>query len=100
MGYELPQNTRVRGMSQDDARNEISPAFAWNMVDFLPGWGGADLLKRGGWKYYSGALTSATANNYIFSTTFVPYSAGAHQVSFDDAGVMFFDATSKGHLFL
>ncbi len=86
-------------MSQDRARNEISAQFAWNMVDYLPSWGGADLLKRGGWEYYSGALTSATANSYIQQTQFVPYSAGPHQVSFDNVGTCFFDAVSKGHLF-
>lgn len=97
MGYEIDQNLSFRGMSQDHGRHEIGQDRAWNLVDFLPEWGGAALVKRGGWKYYSGVLGS---NTYLATTFFAPYTTGPHQVSFDNSGVCFFDSTSKGTQFV
>lgn len=84
-------------MYQDRDRHEVPPNKCWNMVDYLPGWGGADLVGRGGWKYYSGTLGSTA--NYIWKTDFVPYEGSPHQVTFDSTGVMWFDGVSKGSLF-
>src|SRR5438876_9436884 len=95
LGWELPANISFLGMSQDDARNELSSGRCWNMVDYLPDWNQAPLCKRGGWKYYSNALTGS----YLWKTDFAPYTTASHQITFTDTGVLFFDATSKGTQF-
>src|SRR5581483_4653660 len=66
-----------RGMRQDEPREQMVAGAAWNLVDYLPQFGGP-LAKRGGWEYASPDLATVHPSaSYVQAVAHAPFEAGA-----------------------
>jgi len=78
-----------RGMRQDEPREQMVAGAAWNLVDYLPQFGGP-LAKRGGWEYASPDLATVHPSaSYVQAVAHAPFEAGAKLCALDEDGELY-----------
>lgn len=73
------------GMKQDVPRHQLPKGSVYSLVDYIPGFGGAPAMKRGGWSRPFGTISGS----YVAGVGFASFSGGAQVLQFDQAGNLF-----------